>query len=105
MPNTIFTAVDQAEQSLKSNKFVYTERVTGEGAKPVTFQALDQYLTGYATVATFLCNTQLVENALEQVSSELWDVYRKFPSNIRNKFTRALNNKTGVRVHFLEASL
>ncbi len=91
MPNTIFTTVNQAEQSLANNKFTYTEWVTGQGAKTATFNELDQYLQGYATIAAFLCNTQAFQAAMTQVSSELWDVYRKFASNTRNKFTRALN--------------
>lgn len=91
MPNTVFTSFDQARKSLTDNRFTFTKWITGVGAKTADFNALDQYLDGYATIATFLCNAQRVEAALTQVSSDLWDAYRTFPANIRNKFTRALN--------------
>jgi hypothetical protein len=86
-----FADAGTARKSLADNKFTYTQRVKGEGAKTKTFARTDDYLNGYASVAAFLCNSPSFEAALERVSGRLWDAYCRFAPHTRNKFTRALN--------------
>lgn len=97
MGNTVFTTVPQARTSLTDNKFAYTKWVTGQGAQTANHAQKDAYLHGYATIAAFLCNRAQFENALDLVSSQLWDAYCLFTPNTRNKFTRALNKVASAK--------
>lgn len=97
MANMVFPSFELARRSLEDNKFTYTTWVKGEGAKTATHPRASDYLDGYARVAAFLCDPASFEAALQRVSSQLWDAYRLFNPNTRNKFTRALNKVASAK--------
>lgn len=92
-----FADAAAARKSLTDNKFAYTEWVKGEGPKTKTFARSNDFLSGYADVVAFLCNSAAFEAALARVSDSLWTAYSRFTPQTRNKFTRALNKVAAAK--------
>ncbi|AUT75254.1 MULTISPECIES: LirA/MavJ family T4SS effector [Paraburkholderia] len=92
MPNTIFNTAGDALKSLKDNKFTYTKWDKTAG-KAVTATPLAQhrtYLEDFGKIAHFLCDTENFKRELNAVSVDMWNAYRAFNPQMRNKFTRAM---------------
>ena len=75
---------DEARQCLLNNKLRYIgkdQSVAGQ---------IDQYIDGYSRICAFLSQQTQFENALTDISRQLWHAYLNDPSH-SNKFTRALS--------------